>query len=164
MSQPFDGFGDVLEGTAGIFGNSDGLQAYDTVRHRYSNEGLVVEACCEQCGRARHLTVMWPEVIAIKYNVSPSEAYGQHPQMRQFASPWMNTASAQVRGVPYAWYPYGAVRCSKCGHDFKRTLIRPGECEGHLQEARRNGWLPQQAEAAFSQQAGGVSQRLGRMG
>ena len=162
MTQSFDGFGDVIEAGSGIFGSSDGLEAFDSVRHRYAPEGLVVEAHCGACGRARHLTIDWPEVIALKYNVSPSEAYSQHPAMRQYASPWMNTSAAQARGVAYAWYPQGAVRCSKCGTDFSRALIRPGECDGHLKEARRNGWMPPQAERAFSQQAAGVARQLGR--
>ncbi|NBT36264.1 MAG: hypothetical protein EBT03_12160 [Betaproteobacteria bacterium] len=157
----FDGFGDVLEGTSGIFGGSDGLQAYDSVQHQYSPDGLVVQLHCESCGKPRHMTVMWPEICSIKFNVSPNEAYGAHPQMRQYAGgQWMNTASVVSRGVPYAWYPQ--LRCA-CGNTIQRPLIRPGECESHLVEARRNRWLPPQAEQAFSQQARAVAQHLGRL-
>ena len=69
MSDVFDGFGDVLEGTNGIFGGSDGLQAYDSVQHQYGQEGLIVQIHCESCGKPRHMTVMWPELCAIKFNV-----------------------------------------------------------------------------------------------
>jgi hypothetical protein len=157
----WDGFGDVLEGTNGIFGASDGLQAYDSVQHQYNAEGLVVQLHCESCGKPRHMTVMWPELIAIRHNVSPQEAYSQHPGMRQFSgAPWLNTAAVAHRGVPYAWYPQ--LRC-RCGNTIQRPLIRPGECDHHLQEARRNRWMPPQAEQAFVQQCRIVAQHLGRL-
>ena len=161
MSDVFDGFGDVLEGTNGIFVGSDGLQAYDSVQHQYGPEGLVVQIHCESCGKPRHMTEMWPELCAIKFNVSPQEAYAQHPQMRQHAvAQWMNTASVVHRGVPYAWYPQ--LRC-RCGNTIQRPLIRPQECDQHLAEGRRNRWLPQNAEMAFSQQSRAVAQHLGRL-
>jgi hypothetical protein len=161
MSDVFDGFGDVLEGTAGIFGKSEGLEAFDSVQHQYGPEGMVVQIHCESCGKPRHMTVMWPEICAVKFNVSPQEAYAQHPTMRQYAVvQWMSTAGAVHRGVPYAWYPQ--VRC-RCGNTIQRPLIQPSECDQHLAEARRNRWLPQNAEMAFSQQARAVAQHLGRL-
>ena len=157
----WDGFGDVLEGTDGIFGASDGLQAYDSVQHQYSPEGLVVQLHCESCGKPRHMTIMWPEIVAIRHNVSPQEAYGHHPQMRQYAgAQWTNTSAVVHRGVAYAWYPQ--LRC-RCGNTIQRPLVRPGECEQHLGEARRNRWLPPQAEGAFAQQSMVVAKHLGRL-
>jgi len=161
MSNSFDGFGDVLEGTAGIFSGSDGLASYDSLQHQYDKNGMVVQLHCEHCGKPRHMTVEWPELIAIKHNVAPGEAYGQNPQMRAYgASQWMNTSASMHRGVPYAWYPQ--LRC-RCGNPFTRPLIRPGECEGHLAVARSNGWLTQNADNAFSQQAYMVAKHLGRI-
>src|SRR3972149_239965 len=52
--QAWDGFGDVIEGSGGIFNESDGLKAYDSVRHQTTPEGLLVECHCASCGRARH--------------------------------------------------------------------------------------------------------------
>ena len=161
MSNVFDGFGDVLESTNGIFGASDGLQAFDSVQHQYSQDGLVVQIHCESCGKPRHMTVMWPELCAIKFNVSPQEAFSHHPSMREFSgAPWMNTAAVVHRGVPYAWYPQ--LRC-RCGNTIQRPLIRPAECEMHLAEARRNRWMTPQMEQGISQQARAVAQHLGRL-
>ncbi len=157
----FDGFGDVLEANAGIFGESDGLQAHDSVQQQYDEEGLVVQIHCESCGKPRHMTIMWPEIMAIRHNVSPQEAFGHHPHMRQFAgAQWANTAGVAHRGVTYAWYPQ--IRC-RCGHTIQRPLVRPGECDQHLAEARRNRWLPPQAEQAFAQQCAAVATHLGRI-
>ncbi len=146
MNQPFDGFGDVIESQEGIFNESQGLEAYDSVRHTPQPQGLVVEVHCAQCGYPRHLEIPWPELIALKYNLSPHEAYQGHPQLQQFASAWRQTNTA--RGVNYAWCP-ASVQC-KCGIAFERPLIYPSECDSLLQPARQQGFLPSEQEKPLS--------------
>lgn len=164
----WDAFGDVLEGTKGIFGASEGLDAYESCQHQHDRDGLMVQCHCETCGKLRQVTISWPELIALKFNVSPAEAYGQVPQLQQFATQWANTAQAMAKGVPYAWYPIG-MDCPNCPgrrgvREFRRPLISPGECEAHLREGRRIGALPQNLEFPLMQQAKAVATRLGRLG
>lgn len=157
--KPFDAFGDVINAETGIFSGSSGLKAYDGVKAEYTPEGLRVEAHCPGCGFPRHVEISWPELIALKYDLSPYDAFNPVPSLRQFASPWSNTAQVAHRGVDYAWYPVG-LRC-RCGQDFKRPLISPGECEGHLVHMRRNRWMPPQAEQQLSQHCSQTRSRMG---
>lgn len=158
MSQPFDGFGDVLENENGIFAESDGRVAYESVRRQYLPTGLRVEVHCAGCGYPRHVDISWPELISIKYDISPSDAFGNHPQLRQHAERWANTSGVQHRGVHHAWYP-ADLRC-RCGETFNRPHITPGECDQHLSEMRRNGWLHPQAEKGIAQHCLGMRQRV----
>ena len=130
--QAWDGFGDVIEGSGGIFNESDGLKAYDSVRHQTTPEGLLVECHCASCGRARHVTIGWPELVALKYNVSPEEAFRGTPY-QQYGSSWQVTD--QTKGVRYAWYPAG-LRC-RCGNNFQRPLVSPGGRQGFSFAFRR---------------------------
>lgn len=164
----YDAFGDVLEGTNGIFENSEGRQAYESCRHQYDRDGMVAECHCEICGKLRHVTTTWPELVALKHNVSPAEAYGHVPQLQPFATQWANTAPAMHKGVPYAWYPLG-MDCPNCpgrrgDRAFRRPLITPGECEAHLREGRRIGALPQNMEVPLMQLAKTAAARLNRLG
>jgi hypothetical protein len=148
VSQPFDGFNDVIEGTTGVLGGA-GIQAYEQVRRQYTAQGLRVEVHCASCGYPRHLDVSWPELIAIKCDINPAAAYGRQQNLRQFADDWASTAQQSGRGVSYAWYPSG-LRC-RCSADFKRPLISPSECESHLSEMRRMGAMPRQTEGQLMQ-------------
>jgi len=164
MSQNWDAFGDIVEGETGIFGQGDGLKNYEAIQHQYNKDGLLVQFGCESCNRPKHMTIEWPELVAIKFNVSPAEAYGGHPQLRNWASDWMNTAASAHLGVPYSWYPNG-IRCSPgCGNPIRRPLIRPGECQGHLNEGFKRRFIAPQAIEGLNQQAQSVAMRLGRLG
>lgn len=160
MSQPFDGFGDIIQEQEGIFAGSEGLTAYDSVKRQYAPTGMVVEAHCEYDGGSRHVEISWPELIALKFDVSPHEAYASHPQLRQFAEPWTTTQGMAHKGVIYAWYPAN-LRC-RCGRPFLRPLIQPTECEAHLLEMRRNSWMQPQVEQGLSQHCHNVARQLGR--
>src|SRR3989304_4346151 len=107
--QAWDGFGDVIEGSGGIFNESDGLKAYDSVRHQTTPEGPLL---------------------------------GGH-------------------GASYARDPQG-LRC-RCGNNFQRPLVSPGEVDAYLDPARRSGFLPKNIEVPLSQHCGQMAQRLGRI-
>lgn len=161
MSQPFDGFGDIIQRESGIL-DGPGLRTYDNVSHQLSGDGLVVEVCCEECGFTRHVLISWPELIALKYNVSPHEAYQGHPQLAQFASPWrLPSQQAINKGVALAWFP-DDLRC-RCGAQFGRPHITPGECEGHLAVARQRGYVHMGQEKPISQVAFQRAKSLGRI-
>lgn len=136
----FDGFGDVIQSEAGIFQGSSGLGAYDSVRHSVTPGGLVVEVHCEACGFPRQVEVSFEELMALKYNLSPHEAYQHVPQLQQHASMWrLPTQQALSKGVKPAWMP-ASLRC-RCGQPFHRPHITPGECEGHIQTALQRGFV-----------------------
>ncbi len=159
MNQPFDGFNDVIEGGgAGVLGGT-GLEAYEEVRRQYTAQGMRVEVHCASCGFPRHLDVSWPELVAIKCDINPQNVYGRIPQMRQFADNWKNTAGQAGRGVTYAWFP-ADLRC-RCGAQFQRPLITPGECEQHLREMRRLGGMAPQTEQQLTQTCIQVRQQTG---
>jgi len=158
MSDQYDGFGDVIEASQGIFSGSDGLQAYDSVRHTATPEGLLVECHCANCGYPRHVTIAYPELIALKYNVSPHEAFNG-TQFQQLASQWATTN--QQRGVKYAWYP-ATLRC-RCGQPFMRPLVSPGEIDGLLAPGRQRGYIQPQQEEQLTRHCFQIGRRLGRV-
>lgn len=158
----FDGFGDVIQKEAGIFAGSRGHADQDRVSHDWQADGLLVEVDCEHCGRARHVTVSYPEIIALKYNVSPHEAFASQPQLQPFASPWRTpTQQAMQKGVHYAWMPAG-LRCGRCGGAFERPHISPAECEGLLAGARQRGFLNPAQEKPLADWCFNVARQLGR--
>jgi hypothetical protein len=155
MSQQYDGFGDIIERETGIFGEGGGLKAHEGLRHQYTADGVVVELSCTGpvhggCGKPKHVTIAWQELIAIKYNVSPHEVFPGGSQ-------WAPTKPP----TPHAWYPT-TLRCSRC-QEMVAPLVEPRECDGHLRNARRNGWVDQQVEGQVSQRALQAAQRLGRV-
>lgn len=168
MGEQFDGFGDIIEKQGGGCLGGEGLSAHESVRHQYQPVGLVVEMHCTGpreggCGKPKHVTIPWPELIAIKYDVSPHEAYaGVSPP---YASEWRVAQSRP--GMPpirHSWYPVG-LNCSRCG-EMVAPLIEPGECESHLKQMRRNGWPPtpdpQVTEKQMSQHCFTLARQLGR--
>jgi len=157
MTQAFDGFGDLIEGDNGGSLGGDGLKALDSVRRRYTGDGMLVEVNCGSCGKARHCTIPWPEIIALKFNVNPARVFSQVPQLRPYAAEWANTSQHAGRGVLYAWYPSG-LRC-RCGVPFNRPLITPAECESHLVEMRQRQAMSPQLEQQLSQICSTASQQ-----
>lgn len=155
MSDQWDAFGDILESNTGIFGDADGLKAYDSVKYAYSPEGLNVEMQCRNCGSLKQVLITWPEIIALAHNVSPAEAYSQAAPA--FASHWQPTNTN--RGVIYAWYPT-SMNCV-CGGQVA-PLVQPGECVKHVQQMRARGWMSRPQEQQFSAVCAQMAQQLGR--
>jgi len=155
MSQPFDGFGDIIERETGIFKGGGGLAAHEGIRHEYAPEGVKLELHCTGpvhggCGKPKHVTIGWVEILAIKFNLSPDEVF-------QNQSNWAPTRPPQ----PHAWYPT-TMRCARC-NEMIAPLVEPRECESHLRQMRANGWMPQAQEAQLSQVAMQRAQQLGRI-
>ena len=162
--QPYDGFGDIIDKNSGGCLGGEGLTAHESLRHQYQAEGLVVEVHCTGsttggCGKPKHMTIMWPELIAIKYDVSPHEAFaGVAPQ---FASEWRVAQSRPgMPAIKHSWYPVGQ-NCSRCG-EMIAPLVEPGECEGHLKQMRRSGWMSPEQEKQMSQHCFALARQLGR--
>ena len=154
-----DLFGDIIGNETGIFSGDGGLKAHEGVQHQYSQDGVEVELHCTGprhggCGKPKHVTILWHEIVALKFNVSPHEAYrGNH----QLMSTWAPTRRPQAHG----WYPT-EMTCDRCG-EMVAPIVEPRECEGHLRKARHNGWLPPQAEQQLQHASMGVARSLGRI-
>jgi hypothetical protein len=140
----------------------DGLKCFDDIRHKLSPDGLLVEMACRPstagagCGKTRQLLVGWPELIAIKCDVSPHDAFRGIPQLAEWASPW-RLANGQ-EGV--FWVPEGA-RCGDCGN-LLQPLFSSEECARYILQMRKKGWLNQQDEQSVGQQAARVAAALRR--
>jgi hypothetical protein len=110
-------------------------------------EGMAVDMACRKCGKPRQLTVFWPELVAIRCNVSPFDAFRGHPQLNQFASRW------RIAAVPEGtyWMPEEAL-CRNCGAPVQ-PLFSPDECTRHIAVLRNKGWLAAEDEVAVGRVA-----------
>ena len=164
MTQPFDGFGDIIEKNSGGCLGGEGIDAHESVRHQYQSDGVVVEVHCTGprhggCGKPKHLTIMWPEMIAIKYDLSPHEAFSSF--LPAYASEWrVAQTKPGMPAIRHSWYPAG-VNCTRCG-EMIAPLVEPSECEGHLRQMRRQGWMTPKDEMAISQHCAQMAQQLRR--
>jgi hypothetical protein len=148
----YDSFGDIINRSDGIFsgneaniaGQDGGLQAHDTARTQATMEGVAVEMQCRGCPRPLRLTVEYPELVAIKYNVPPQEVFRRYPQYVRGVTEWRYSPSEQ------AWWP--VTRCSGC-QNIVGPMFTPEEAEHHLARARRNAWINPAGEQQVSQLA-----------
>ncbi len=141
----FDKFGDVIqqsEQTSSLAGGAmgDGLGSFDKAPYQLRPDGVLVEMQCRGCGRPKHMTVEWPEIVAIRCNVSPHVPYRQVPQLSRYASVW-RPARAQAEA---AWVPEGS-NCNWC-----QTPVQPifsvSECYRLIAKAKEQGALSEQDE------------------
>jgi len=144
----YDGFGDVINGSSGIFGAEQaglipGLKAHDSVHVKPTREGVVFQLSCQGCGKATHLTVEWPELVALKYGVDPAIAFRGHPRIIPNPTSW------RWRPEDQAWSPN--IKCS--GHSCYWIPLRIdfSEPEKYLKVARREGYINQRGEQLVSQ-------------
>ena len=149
--EEFDRFGDVINGNNGIFGSDtaameQGLVNFDTARTVATAQGVVVEMACRGCGRGVKLTIEYPELVAVKYNVAPHIAFQGQPNILQNPVPWAYSPREQ------AWWPH--YPCNHCRTPCA-PLMTPEEAEGHLAKARRNRWI----DTAGEQYVAGIASR-----
>lgn len=146
MSDSFDGFGDVINNTRGIFGEE--LRDNDSVRSTTTREGVVFEFYCQGCGGAKQITAEWPEMIALKYGVNPGHA--MQGIVRQPTN-WYFMSEEN------AWRP--DMRCPVCQFGFC-LRVAPHEPGRFIDDARRRRFLDPGAEAQLSARAGQMAQQL----
>ena len=83
-SNDYDRFADVQEDVHGIFGADQpgmepGLQKLESVHAQATGDGVIMQMSCQGCGVPTHITVEWPELVAMKYGVNPVVAFRPHP-------------------------------------------------------------------------------------
>ena len=148
MTDKYDQFSDIVQSQAGIFGRDaaameNGLHAHDSVQTSVMQDGVHVSMSCRKCGNPRDVTIEWPELIAIKYQISPHEAY-RGAQVNFHVVPWQYSPRQD------GWYPL--LQCQGCG-EYTSPIVTPHEAEAHLQTARMRGWFRQQDELAYAKVA-----------
>ena len=146
----FDGFDDIIQGNAGIFGSDvpameNGLTAFDSTRTVPQRDGVHVEMHCRKCGAPVRITVEWGEIVAVRYNVPAHVAYQGTTGFVGEPTSWGFSPEQQ------AWFP----NSSKCpsGRGCSEScapFFKPEEAEKHLAVARRNQWFPPKWESAAS--------------
>lgn len=140
----------------GIFGNAyTDMQKADATLVR---EGVKLTFRCPGCGLVTDVTLEWPELMALKYNLNPAVVFRQFPGHVQHPMSWQYNAAER------AWAPDAT--CDSCPFHFGLRLS-PDEPARYLKQAWRAGLLSpqgtQQVEALCKQlQASGQAAGLQR--
>ncbi len=155
-SPEYDSFGDVIDKQSGIFGTdagglSDGLGEHDSTKTQATPGGVVVEMFCRGCGRPCRIVAEYPELVAVKYSVSPRMAFGAMPNVIQVPVEWLYSS------VTGGWYP--DEKCQQCRSPCNPHFT-PNEAEQHLATARSKNWINPQGEQQLSQIAVAARQRV----
>lgn len=150
------GYDDIVDSQQGIFGDEcsgicgSAMSAFSKARGEPDQEGLIFEVVCENCG-PRKIIVEWPELVAVKFGISPHIAYQGQPGILQQPTQWGFDRNSQN------WYP--DIRCAKCQWQF-RLMMSPGEVEGGLRAAVGKGYLPNQSYQQLAALCSGMKQRV----
>lgn len=151
MSSDWDAFGDVIEGTRGLFGEEQaamqpGLKKHRAVHGQPLPGHTVFVSECQVCGQPFELAVEYPELVAIKYGVNPAIAF-QNVRGVLHGEP----TSWRFDPAQNGWTCNEALKCNSCYRHGVDILIEPHEPERLLAGARRRGYINQQAEQQVSQ-------------
>lgn len=154
MSDEFDQFADVKANTFGIFADGlgsvdDALRAHTRTNSQLVDSGMLAELPCSGCGKPKQLVVEWAELIALRCDISPYDAFGGHPQLGQYASRWRRASPRDLAELhPNKqgdhWVTEGVV-CGKCGVPIE-IMVSPDECSIALTQAKRRKLITQNWE------------------
>lgn len=158
----YDGFGDVINQNAGIFGaDQPGLEpalaTHDSVKTTPTPSCVMVSMFCPRCGMQKDIGIEYGELMAIQGGVPPQLAYQGRPGFISTETDWFPS-----KVHPGHWTP--DVTC-QCGGKVTPHLS-PNEAGAFVQQAVRAGWLnpqaAQMATAVVQQTAMAMRQRQGR--
>jgi hypothetical protein len=141
------GYEDIIDNSKGIFGSDcaglcgSAMDAFSDAAAKPDQAGMLYEVTCENCG-PRRIVVEWPELIAIKNQISPHIAFQRAPNLVRSPTAW------GFDGRHQSWFP--DIRCSSCNWQF-RMMVSPGEVERGLRTAMSQGWI---TEPAYQQITG----------
>lgn len=147
-----DDFADIIETTHGSFGES--LGQFEGVTDAVQPDGAAFEFMCQGCSRPVRLTLDYPELVALKFKMSPHIAFSpQRPSMSQMA----RGPASQFCGSPSQWKPETGKgewrilnKCQHCQWNL-RLVLKFNEPEALLKRARNEGYFPRDKEAAVTQ-------------
>lgn len=147
-----DRFTDVVDGSAGIFdgsttgiaGTQGGLNSFDSPTTTSRQDGVAVGMQCRGCGRPVEMLVEYPELVCVRYGVSPHLVFQLYPQLR---SQVREVTEWQYSQANQGWAPVQT--CASC-RTWVPPIFTPEEAERLLAKARRSGWLTSDGEKAMS--------------
>jgi len=157
MSDNFDDFEDIMHRNRGVFGDTEaalepGLRAHDGVESQVLPEGAAFEFRCDGCGKMRRLILEYPELVALKFTLSPHVAFhGQYRSMCRDPSTWLWSKK------DHAWRI--KQQCSSCPWHY-RLMINPSDPERMLGAARRANFINREGEAAVANHCNSVVQHM----
>lgn len=153
------GYDQIIDNQKGIFGADcaglcgSAMDAFSESQAVPDASGMMYEVTCENCG-PRKIVVEWPELVAIKNQISPHIAFQRAPNLVQQPTAWGFDQRQQC------WFP--DLRCRSCNWQF-RLMVSPNEIERGLRYAISQGWLPEQAFAQISNLCAQVKQMVAQM-
>lgn len=157
----YHGFGDVVQGTAGIFGSdtaglaANAHQAFHHVKLEATPAGVQAQCQCQSCPRGQVIGIHWAEMLSLFYNVRPD--IGLH----QIAGALQNYHPSNWALDPkYGWVP--VTKCA-CG-DNAQPAISYQEVAQLLERARKSGWIHPASEDRLRQHFAMVQQQLAAQG
>lgn len=149
MSNNYDAFGDITDEDFGLLEGA-AIQHLRRARTTPTAAGLFIEMPCGRCGFSVALTLDWPEVVSLKYGISPDRWLRAAPGDTIVG--WSYGQDKNQAGQPVgppSWRPN--LQC-KCGGHYP-LRVRPDEPENWLKTARASRMLDPRIEASVSQQA-----------
>lgn len=165
MSNEWDNFDDIVHGESfgGIYDKaSPGLDAgYDrinTVTTSPTPQGLALEFRCQGCGKTRRLTLEWPELVALKHQISPHVAFAHN------APPQLVQAARVTDPTHWTWRGkegWGLVmRCNNSCNFHYPIRLAADEPDKYLRQATRLGLIDPQGHAHINALVQGYAQHL----
>lgn len=157
----YHGFGDIVQGTAGIFGNdtpglaSNAHQAFHQVHVEAMPQGVATRSQCQSCPRGQVIMIHWAEMLSIFYNVRPDVGLQQIAHMLPQYKP-----SNWALDPKYGWVP--VERCA-CG-DNAQPAISYQEVAQLVERGRKSGWIIPQSEERLRQHLQAVQAQLAQAG
>ncbi len=156
----FDSFGDVVNGSSGIFdgsttsiaGSDGGLQSFDRPTTTPRMDGVAVGMQCRGCGRPVELLAEYPELVCVKYGVSPHKVFEVYPELRGQVA---QITKWEYSGANQGWAPVQV--CPHC-RTWVPPIFTPEEADRLLSKARRAGWINVNGEKIISQAAYNAAQ------
>jgi len=150
-----DRFEDVIEKTRGLFdgtqaGLEPGLANMESVDSDVTPDGAVYQFRCQGCGNTVQLVVEYPELVALKFKLSPHIAFqGPAARLCPQASKWLPQHGKWKLQQP----------CGACSWNL-RLELQKNEPEGMLRRARREDYFGGQHEKALSEHCNAIYQRM----
>lgn len=136
----YDGFGDVISTTTGVFGEEQaglqpGYKKHRAVHGQPTQTGVVFQSECQVCGQPFLLEVEYPEMVSLKYGVNPVIAFRGRPNVLSNPTAWRFDPGQN------GWGCNENVKCNNCYRHGVDIIIEPHEPEKILQAARRRGFI-----------------------
>lgn len=142
-----DRFDDIQENYRGMFDKNEAglrpaLEEFESMEERIEKTGPVLSFRCQGCGTTLDYKLEWPELIALKFRVSPHLAGIGGLLQHGEPSVWQHVSG---RGT---WKLIQ--RCPQCGWKLLPE-IRHGQPEEWLKRGRREGYVNPDMESRLQQ-------------